>query len=128
MLCVFQASSTIMIIKAHHRFILGQKGKKLAQLELETATKINIPRTEENSDEIKIFGSKEGIEKARHEIQLISDEQAKLAFERMPIPKVGVMYIIYYWQTIYIASKVVIMCHILVEIISSPGNLIKYLI
>ena len=41
-----------------------------------------------NSDEIKISGTKENVEKAKHEIQLISDEQSKLAFERLNIEKV----------------------------------------
>lgn len=44
-------------------------------LELATATKITIPRPDENSDIIKIFGTKEGIDKAMHEIQVISDIQ-----------------------------------------------------
>lgn len=82
-----QASFLIKIPKEHHRFILGKNGKKLQELELSTATKIIIPRTE-NSDFIRIVGTKEGIEKARHEIQCTSDEQAKLAFERLPVPKI----------------------------------------
>ena len=83
-----QAKRRIAIPKEHHRFILGTKGKRLQNLEMETATKITIPRSEENSDQILISGSKDGIERAAHEIQLISDEQAKLAFERLPIQKV----------------------------------------
>lgn len=83
-----QASIAIPIPKEHHRFILGKSGKKLADLELSTATKITVPRPDENSDLIKITGTKEGIDRARHEIQLISDEQAKLAFERLDIPKI----------------------------------------
>lgn len=54
---------------------MGKSGKKLADLELNTATKITVPRPDENSDLIKITGTKEGIDKARHEIELISDEQ-----------------------------------------------------
>ncbi|GFS49777.1 vigilin [Trichonephila inaurata madagascariensis] len=82
-----QALISISIPKEHHRFILGKGGKKLTDLELSTATKISVPRPDENSDLIKISGTKEGIDKARHEIQLISDEQSKLAFERLVIPK-----------------------------------------
>jgi len=78
----------INIPKEHHRFILGPKGSRLQKLELDTATKIQMPRTDEASDAIILTGTKEGVEKARHEIQLISDEQAKLAMERLPIPKV----------------------------------------
>lgn len=76
------------IPKEHHRFILGPKGARLQKLELDTATKIQMPRSDEASDAIVLIGTKEGVEKARHEIQLISDEQAKLAMERLPIPKV----------------------------------------
>lgn len=72
-----QASVAIAIPKEHHRYILGPKGRRLAELELSTATKISIPRQEENDNNIKIIGTKEGLEKARHEIQLISDEQVR---------------------------------------------------
>ncbi|KAK7477919.1 hypothetical protein BaRGS_00030828, partial [Batillaria attramentaria] len=82
-----QASVTVKIPREHHRFILGKSGKKLQELELATATKIIIPRSEENADYIKISGTKDGIDKARHEIECISEEQAKLAFERLPVPK-----------------------------------------
>ena len=63
------------IPKEHHRFVLGTKGKKLNELELVTATKINVPRPNDASDCITISGTREGIDRARHEIQLISDEQ-----------------------------------------------------
>lgn len=82
-----QAHDQVKIPKEHHRYLLGPKGKKLADLELKTASKISIPRLEENSDMVTITGTRDGIERARHEIQLISDEQAKLAFERLSIPK-----------------------------------------
>lgn len=83
-----QARVGIHIPKEHHKYILGPKGSRLEQLELATATKVTIPRVEENSDTITIIGTREGIEKAQHEIQLISDEQSKLAFERINIPKI----------------------------------------
>jgi rRNA processing protein Krr1/Pno1 len=63
------------IPKEHHRFILGQKGKHLEQIELMTSTKITVPRAEDNSNEIIIRGTKEGIERAKHELQTITDEQ-----------------------------------------------------
>ena len=63
------------IPREHHRFILGKSGKKLQELELATATKIFLPRPEENLDIIRIVGTKDGIDKARHEIQCTSDEQ-----------------------------------------------------
>lgn len=82
-----QVTVIINIPKDHHRFLLGRSGSNLAKLELETATKISLPRQDENSDAVRITGTKEGIDKARHEIQVISDEQAKLAFERLHIKK-----------------------------------------
>nr|XP_026691860.1 vigilin isoform X2 [Ciona intestinalis] len=82
-----QACVTVNIPKEHHRVILGKAGSRLQKLELETATKINIPRSEKQSTEITIVGTQEGIHRARQEIQMISDEQAKLAMERLPIEK-----------------------------------------
>lgn len=75
--CGVQASATLNIPREHYRFILGAKGKKLSELELKSATKIHIPRQEDSSQEIKIIGNKEGIDKATHEIQLISDQQVR---------------------------------------------------
>lgn len=82
-----QLACEVRIPKDHHRYLLGPQGKHLAKLELQTATKITIPKQEENSEMVKIQGTKEGIEKARQEIQLVSDEQAKLALVRIPVPK-----------------------------------------
>lgn len=83
-----QASSTVTIPKEHHRFVIGKSGEKLQDLELKTATKIQIPRPDDTSNQIKITGTKEGIEKARHEILLISAEQDKRAVERLDVEKV----------------------------------------
>ncbi|XP_041066757.1 high density lipoprotein binding protein a isoform X2 [Carcharodon carcharias] len=85
---ITQASATVAIPKEHHRFVIGKSGEKLQELELKTATKIQIPRPEDPSNQIKITGTKEGIEKARHEILLISAEQDKRAVERINIEKV----------------------------------------
>ncbi|CAH2246748.1 vigilin [Pelobates cultripes] len=82
-----QASASVAIPKEHHRFVIGKSGEKLQDLELKTATKIQIPRPEDASNQIKITGTKEGIEKARHEILLISAEQDKRAVERIEIEK-----------------------------------------
>jgi hypothetical protein len=57
---------------------LGKSGKKLQELELSTATKISIPKPDEGSDLLRLSGTKEGIERARHEIQCISDEQVHI--------------------------------------------------
>ncbi len=82
-----QATVTIAVPKEHHRHILGKGGVKLQELEKNTATKITIPKPTDNSDQVSIVGTKEGIEKATHEIRLISDEQSKQAMERMNVPK-----------------------------------------
>lgn len=74
-LTIHQASATVAIPKEHHRFVIGKNGEKLQELELKTATKIAIPRPDDPSANIRITGTKEGIEKARHEILLISAEQ-----------------------------------------------------
>lgn len=79
-----QASIEMVIPKDHHKYILGKGGKKLQELESVSQTRITIPR---DSEVIRIVGTKEGIDRARHEMQVISDEQAKLAFERLNIPK-----------------------------------------
>uniref|UniRef100_A0A8D1MMI7 Vigilin n=1 Tax=Sus scrofa TaxID=9823 RepID=A0A8D1MMI7_PIG len=72
-----QASATVAIPKEHHRFVIGKNGEKLQDLELKTATKIQIPRPDDASNQIRITGTKEGIEKARHEVLLISAEQVR---------------------------------------------------
>ena len=72
---LFQASINVKIPKEHYRYIIGTKNKTRAELELQTATKIEIPRPEDTSEFVKITGTKEGVEKARHLIQVISDEQ-----------------------------------------------------
>ncbi|KAK2490649.1 hypothetical protein MC885_010910 [Smutsia gigantea] len=82
-----QASATVAIPKEHHRFVIGKNGEKLQDLELKTATKIQIPRPDDTSNQIRITGTKEGIEKARHEVLLISAEQDKRAVERLEVEK-----------------------------------------
>lgn len=82
-----QASATVVIPKEHHRFVIGKSGEKLQELELKTATKIAIPRPDDPSANIRITGTKEGIEKARHEILLISAEQDKRTVERLSLEK-----------------------------------------
>lgn len=74
--------------KEHHRWILGKKGERLRELEKITATKISVPPVSDPSEVITITGTKEGIEKAEHEIRVTSDEQSKKAFERISVPKI----------------------------------------
>ena len=69
-LIVFQtsASASVNIPKEHHRFLLGKGGSKLQELEINTATKITIPKAAETNDSVLITGPKDGIERALHEI------------------------------------------------------------
>ncbi|KAJ3649324.1 hypothetical protein Zmor_021075 [Zophobas morio] len=83
-----QASKQISIPKEHHRWILGKKGDRLKELEKQTATKISVPPMNDTSDVITITGTKEGIEKAEHEIRVTSDQQSKKASERINVPKI----------------------------------------
>ena len=83
-----QGSATITVPKEHHRFLLGKGGAKLQDLEKSTATKITIPKAGDQNTEIIVMGAKDGIDKALHEIKLISDEQGKQAFEKMEVPKI----------------------------------------
>lgn len=83
-----QASRSISIPREHHRWILGKKGEKLRELEKLTATKISVPSINDESDSITIQGTKEGIEKAEHEIRTTSDELSRKAFERISVPKI----------------------------------------
>jgi len=84
-----QANASINIPKEHHRFLLGKGGAKLQELERQTATKITIPKAQDAAnDAINVVGAKDGIEKALFEIQKISDEQSKQAFEKLDVPKI----------------------------------------
>ncbi|XP_071446747.1 vigilin [Hetaerina americana] len=82
-----QMVGEVSIPKEHHRCILGAKGLRLRELEKNTATKINVPSIADPSDLITVTGTREGIDKAIHEIKVISDEQSKQAYERISVPK-----------------------------------------
>lgn len=75
-----KAQHKIRIPQEHHRLILGKAGQRLKDLEKATATKITIPRQNEESDLITVTGPKEGIDKAVHEISIISDEHVSDSF------------------------------------------------
>lgn len=83
-----QANKQINIPKEYHKYLLGKQGAKLKELEKNTATKINVPHINDNSEVITITGSKEGNEKAEHEIRVIFDEQSRRASETVIIPKI----------------------------------------
>lgn len=47
-----------------------------------------MPNQQDERDIVTITGTKEGIEKAEHELRTMSDEQSKKAFERISVPKI----------------------------------------
>ncbi|GAV00143.1 hypothetical protein RvY_11033 [Ramazzottius varieornatus] len=82
-----QANIALNIPKEYHRFLLGPKGAVKQEIESATATKIFVPRMDEDSDAIRISGPKESIDSARQRIMQIYEEQSKRGAERIPIPK-----------------------------------------
>ena len=63
----------------HHKFILGKGGNNLKQLEANTGTHITIPKN--GMGMVTVVGIKEDVEKACHEIQVISDR--KVIFDNL---------------------------------------------
>lgn len=86
----FQAQivQSFSVPKEHHRIILGKGGQKLAALESSTGTRIQIPKQDDQSDALRITGTRESIEKAIHELQLISNEAFSRHIERITVPKI----------------------------------------
>lgn len=78
---------TLRVPKEQHKYLIGKAGAVLLDLQDKTTTKIQIPKSDAQSDMITITGPKEGIEQAIHEIQIICEEQSKTGFERLDIPK-----------------------------------------
>ncbi len=72
-----QAHVELNIPKEHHKFVIGGKGQKLKSIEVATGTKVKVPNADDSSDLVKIVGTREGVDKARHQIQVISDEQVR---------------------------------------------------
>ncbi len=88
-----QAQREIVIPKEHHRKLIGgisarsthglspplagKEGASLRQLEAETDCRIFVPGRDQPSDVIIVKGPRDGMEKALHQIQLVSDEQVR---------------------------------------------------
>ncbi|ALC42406.1 Dp1 [Drosophila busckii] len=83
-----QASRQVNIPREHYRVILGKRGERLRELERTTATRINIPHQNDESDVITIAGTKEGIERAEQEIRQLSADQYKKSSDRTAVPKI----------------------------------------
>ena len=80
-----QTQAEIRVRKELHRFLLGKNGKKLSDLQTATGTRISVPRQNEESEIVKIIGTKDGIEKVMHEIQVVCTEVAARASEKLMI-------------------------------------------
>ena len=75
----------------------------MRNLELQTTAKINISK---DSDVITIAGTKEGIASARHEIQVISDEQVNIFSQNMDHSKQTIFYLLFVCSLLYCFSLV----------------------
>lgn len=67
-------------------FILGKNGNRLRELEQRTGAKISLPKGD-TIDTIKIKGSRDAIESATHEIQIIIAEALSKCKEVISIEK-----------------------------------------
>lgn len=76
------------VSKDLHKYIIGQKGSTLKQLQEKTCTSIQVPKPDEPSDLISITGPKDGINLAIKEINILLAEQSKTSVERLKIPKI----------------------------------------
>ncbi|KAK8739026.1 hypothetical protein OTU49_003795, partial [Cherax quadricarinatus] len=61
--------------QVHHCFVPGKKYKKLQDLEINTATKIQVPNTNQNSEDIIIMATRQSMEKAMHHTQQITEQR-----------------------------------------------------
>lgn len=82
-----QSSKQVQVPKEFHRIVLGKRGDRLKELESATATKISLPNLNEDSEVVTITGTREGIEKAEHELKLIVVDQSKKSVDRVTVPK-----------------------------------------
>lgn len=77
----------VKIPKDQHKFLIGKQGSVLKELQEKTATRIQVPKSDDQSDLVSINGPKEGIEQAIQEIRGIIDEQSRTGTERLNIPR-----------------------------------------
>lgn len=91
----FQTSVTLTVSvpKSIHGRLLGPKGQRLASIQDETQTKINMPRKDEDSDIIKITGLKNNAEQAVRSIQKYAREFAGKAFEKVTVERIYLLFI-----------------------------------
>lgn len=72
--------------KEAYGFILGKNGNRLKEIEQRTGAKISLPKSD-STDLIKIKGSRDAIESAIHEIQVVSTEALSKCKEVISIEK-----------------------------------------
>ncbi|CAJ0957494.1 unnamed protein product, partial [Mesorhabditis belari] len=83
----------VEIPKEHHRALIGKEGAALRSLEADTNCRIMVPGRDENSKTIKVTGPREGIDRAIAHIKRVSEQQAKLAVERVKCAKVYIPWV-----------------------------------
>ncbi len=69
-----------------HRFIIGQRGSTLKQLEQETLTRIAVPPQDSQSNAILIQGAKDNVKLCEQKILELYHIQLNKGFERLSIP------------------------------------------
>lgn len=78
--------SELDVPKEAYGFILGKNGNRLRELEQRTGAKISLPKGD-STDTIKIKGSRDAIETAIHEIQIITADALSKCKEVISIEK-----------------------------------------
>jgi rRNA processing protein Krr1/Pno1 len=69
-----------------HRFIIGQRGATLKQLEQETLTRITVPSQDSQSNAIAVVGAKDNVKLCEQRILELYHTQFNKGFERLSIP------------------------------------------
>lgn len=84
---------TVSVPKSVHGRLLGPKGVRLASIQEETQTKINMPRKEEDSDVIRVVGLKDNAERAVQSIQKYVKEFVGKAVEKVNVERIYLLFI-----------------------------------
>ena len=68
----------IKVEQKWHRHIIGKNGSNISRIKTDTGTSINIPSDTDKSDIIRIEGSPEGVEAAKHTILHMASKMVSL--------------------------------------------------
>jgi len=77
------------IPKAKHGRVIGKKGETMKEIREQTGVDITVPKREEASNLITLFGRKEGVEKAKELIlsAAADEEEGEFTTTKLPVPK-----------------------------------------